>query len=74
MQLAVVCVAPCTLPSIDALAYAHLQHCKPDILCIDPTGAELERLRGLFFCFTSYMQHGGNAVLVLVEFVLNDIR
>lgn len=37
-------------------------------------GAELERLRGLFFCFTSYMQHGGNAILVLVEFALNDIR
>lgn len=37
-------------------------------------GAELERFTKLFFCFTSYMQHGGNAVLVLLEFALNDIR
>lgn len=37
-------------------------------------GAELERLTKLFLCFTSYVQHGGNAALVLIEFALNDIR
>lgn len=37
------------------------------------TGAELERIKKLMLCFTSYIQHGGNAILVLTDFALNDI-
>lgn len=36
-------------------------------------GAELERLTALMLCFTSYVQHGGNAAMLLVEFSLNRI-
>lgn len=41
--------------------------------CYFYAGAELERITKLMLCFTSYTQHGGNAILVLTDFALNDI-
>lgn len=43
------------------------------MLMANPDPVKVAEWKALLFCFSSYMQHGGNAAMALGDFVLNDI-